>query len=257
MYVPVNREDSLYILDRAFEWADKYELRILLSLFGLPGSQNGLASSGCTNFGTRWHEQENRVLSLSALATIADRYGGRESLLGIEVMDRPSEILMQNENYFHLMAYYLHSYEVIRSRSSNAIIAFHEAILSNLSQWRNLYEEPTFFNVALDVHLYTSPEVSLLANYSQIITSTGTWASLVETESTFNPIIVGEWSLVAKVGDISHVSRRIKQEFINAEQKAMSSAFGSFTWTWKVEYGLDDEDSLQKQLSDVNGLRLS
>lgn len=173
-------------------------------------------------------------------------------------MDRPSNALVgEKNNNLLLKAYYQHSYEVIRSRSVNAIVVFHETNVPNLSDWRSIFPEPTYFNVVLDIHLYISPEVSISANYSEIISSTEEWASYISTESSFKPIIVGEWSFNAKVGDSRHVSRRTKQEFINAEQVAMFEALGSFLWTWKVEEGLDEEDSLQKQLTNVNGLRLS
>ena len=258
MFVPENVDDSLRFLDFAFEWGEKYELRILLAVFGLPGSQNGLVSSGCTTQGTSWVEEVNRALSLEALATLSDRYGNKDTLLGIEVMDRPSDALVGDVYYNRLLnAYYQHSYEVIRSRSMNAAVVFNEPIVSNLSEWRSIFPEPTYFNVALDIHLYTESKDLISANYSKIIASTDTWARYISTESSFKPIIVGEWSLNAKIGDTGQISRRSKQELVNAQQAAMSEAFGSFLWTWKVEEGLNEEDSLQNQLTNVNGLRLS
>lgn len=257
MFVPSSVEDSLNKLDSVFEWAERYELRVLLSLFGLPGSQNGLESSGCTIYGAKWDDEVNRVLSLEALAALSDRYGSMANLLGIEAMDRPSDSLLGDANHHWLLKeYYHHAYEVIRSRSKKAIVIFHETNLSSLSTWRSIFSEPRFFNVALDIHLRISPEVSILANYTKIIASTGEWIGYISTESTFKPIIIGEWSLNANDGGSSHASRRSKQDFINAEQAAMSDAFGTFVWTWKVEEGLNEEDSLEKQLTSVNGLRV-
>jgi hypothetical protein len=85
------------------------------------------------------------------------------------------------------------------------------------------------------------------------------WSYLIDRESIYRPVVIGEWSFAAIEGDIG-VSRQVKQSFVNAEQQSILHAAGSYVWSWKLERGIgreiyDDQD-LQLQLRSANGLRL-
>ena len=88
--------DASYIsvvdyIDRAIEWAAKYNIRVLLDLATVPGGQGDSNDSPTTpEVVAEWHSSTNgRHVALDVLERLADRYGEAESLLGIELLDTP------------------------------------------------------------------------------------------------------------------------------------------------------------------------
>ena len=88
--------DASYIsvvdyIDRAIEWAAKYDIRVLLDLATVPGGQGDSNDSPTTPEAVaEWHSSTNgRHVALDVLERLADRYGEAESLLGIELLDTP------------------------------------------------------------------------------------------------------------------------------------------------------------------------
>ncbi|MCC2735951.1 cellulase family glycosylhydrolase, partial [Fusicatenibacter saccharivorans] len=76
-------------LDRAFDWAERTGLKILIDLHKVPGSQNGFDNGGLTGV-VRWHHSPRAVAyALNVLACLARRYRDREALFGIEVLNEP------------------------------------------------------------------------------------------------------------------------------------------------------------------------
>lgn len=41
----------LHSEDRIYQWAEKYNLKVMMDIHGMPGSQSGVQSSGCTIIG--------------------------------------------------------------------------------------------------------------------------------------------------------------------------------------------------------------
>ena len=41
----------LHSVDRIYQWAEKYNLKVMMDIHGMPGSQSGVQSSGCTIIG--------------------------------------------------------------------------------------------------------------------------------------------------------------------------------------------------------------
>ncbi len=76
-------------LDRAFDWAEKYDLRLFLDLHTVPGGQNGTDNSGLCGVCTWSTREEYRKKTLDVLEKIALRYGKRPSLWGIEPINEP------------------------------------------------------------------------------------------------------------------------------------------------------------------------
>ena len=88
--------DASYIsvvdyIDRAIEWAAKYNIRVLLDLATVPGGQGDSNDSPATPEDVaEWHSSTNgRHVALDVLERLAERYGEAESLLGIELLDTP------------------------------------------------------------------------------------------------------------------------------------------------------------------------
>ena len=70
-------------LDKAFNWAEKYGLTILIDLHTVPMSQNGFDNGGISGV-CKWAQNPDEVeFALSVLERLAERYGTRKGLLGI------------------------------------------------------------------------------------------------------------------------------------------------------------------------------
>jgi len=76
-------------LDRAFGWAEKYELQILIDLHTAPGSQNGFDNGGICGV-CKWAQSPEEVeFVLTVLERLAERYAHRKGLYGIEILNEP------------------------------------------------------------------------------------------------------------------------------------------------------------------------
>ena len=99
-YAPADYHISLRYIDWCFDMAEKYGLSVMLDLHGGPGSQNGQDHSGCgySIVGQpHWTDPENVELSLQAIEIMAARYSNRSSLMGIELLNEPSQVRNFNE----------------------------------------------------------------------------------------------------------------------------------------------------------------
>lgn len=80
-------------LDRAFDWAERTGLKILIDLHTVPGSQNGFDNGGLTGV-VRWHRSPRAVAyALDVLVRLARRYRDHAALFGIEVLNEPIDWL--------------------------------------------------------------------------------------------------------------------------------------------------------------------
>ena len=76
-------------LDHAFNWAEKYGLKILIDLHTAPDSQNGFDNGGISGV-CKWSQEPEEVeFELTVLERLAQRYGTREGLWGIELINEP------------------------------------------------------------------------------------------------------------------------------------------------------------------------
>lgn len=76
-------------LDKAFNWAERYGLQILIDLHTAPMGQNGFDNGGICGV-CKWSRNPEEVeFVLSVLERLAKRYGTRKGLWGIEVLNEP------------------------------------------------------------------------------------------------------------------------------------------------------------------------
>lgn len=77
-------------LDRAFDWAEKYDMQILLDLHSVRGGQNGFDNSGYCLLCT-WHLHPEYVEETYALLEkVVKRYAERKAFFGIEPLNEPA-----------------------------------------------------------------------------------------------------------------------------------------------------------------------
>ncbi|KAK4428497.1 Glucan 1,3-beta-glucosidase [Sesamum alatum] len=140
---------SLQALDNAFEWASNYNMKVILDLHAVPGSQNGNHHSGTRDGFLEWGD--SRILeTVSVIDFLAARYADHPSLIAIELMNEP---LAPGVTFDSLRKYYKAGYDAVRAYTSTAYV-----ILSNRLGEANHTELLPFaaglnYSV-IDVHYY-------------------------------------------------------------------------------------------------------
>lgn len=205
-------------LDKAFAWAKRYGLKILLDLHTVPGGQNGFDNSGISGV-CKWAQSEEKVeFTFSVLERLAERYGHHESLFGIQPVNEPMNADLWNVahvqdrypprdpemakgsagiSYDFLCWFYVKAYERMRVYlPEDKAIVFHDAF--NLMFWKGFMKEERFKNVWLDTHQYLMNAEGMgceqsLPGYLKFIMDR--WYREIEEVDQFLPVICGEWCL--------------------------------------------------------------
>lgn len=167
-----DRLGSIEYLDLAFDWAEKYGLKILIDLHSVRGGQNGFDNSGTCGLCT-WHKHPEYVEeTLKLLERIAKRYQSRQGLFGIEPINEPANqnimqayMQMYREKYPERVAiseavpdnflekFYLEVYRRLRPiLPKDAVIVLSDQF--DLSKWENFMPREQYPGVWLDAHKY-------------------------------------------------------------------------------------------------------
>ena len=205
-------------LDKAFCWAEKYGLQILIDLHTAPDSQNGFDNGGISGV-CKWSQQPDEVeFELTVLERLAERYGKREGLWGIEVLNEPVledmwESMKVTERYpaadpekakgtkpntmEFVREFYLRAYDRIRKHMhKEKYVVIHDAF--KLKAWKDFMQEEKYKNVVLDTHQYLMmaelqgcPQtVEGYVNYIE-----ENFEKDIQEMSQYFPVICGEWCL--------------------------------------------------------------
>lgn len=202
-------------LDRAFNWAEAYGLKILIDLHTAPDSQNGFDNGGISGV-CKWAQEPAEVkFELSVLERLAKRYQDRTALYGIEVLNEPAtekmfksmttRFLPRDPNkaagsaaitFEFLYDFYRRAYQRLRPiLPSDKVIMFHDGF--DLSKWHAFFTENDFENVVLDTHQYLmtaemeGTELNPIA-YEKTMNKIGDQIAEV---NKYVPVFVGEWTL--------------------------------------------------------------
>lgn len=205
-------------LDRAFNWAERYGLKILIDLHTAPDSQNGFDNGGISGV-CKWSQEPEEVeFELTVLERLAKRYGKREGLWGIEVINEPiteetwdrmgvqerypaadpvkAEGTKPNTLAF-IRQFYLDAYDRMRKYlPEEKCIVIHDAFL--LKAWKDFMREDKYKNVVLDTHQYLMMAEGMgceqsVEGYVKFIKENYE-ADIREMEEYF-PVVCGEWCL--------------------------------------------------------------
>lgn len=205
-------------LDKAFSWAEKYGLKILIDLHTAPMSQNGFDNGGLSGV-CRWSQIPEEVeFELNVLEKLSERYGHREGLLGITPINEPvtepmwstmnvqkryppvdaemAEGSAPNTMEF-LKRFYKDAYSRIRPHlADEKYVVFHDAF--RLKDWKEFFEEFRFERVMLDTHQYLMvAEMSgcsqTLDGYQEYIQNV--FAKDIAEVQQYVDVICGEWCL--------------------------------------------------------------
>ena len=233
-------------IEQLFAWADEFKLRVILDLHAAPGSQNGWDHSGVAG-DIGWVERGNVEVTLQFIERLVDRYGDRQSLYGIELLNEPHwDIPLEM-----LVDYYLRSYRIIDQRCSA-----HVRVICSDSfrpdQMSKLLAAKHLGRLVLDVHLYQlyTPEDQLLNLRGHLKKTTGEWRKLLSRISRRLPVIVGEWSAAMDERSQSYTAEDYGRYFKTQRAVFEDFAIGWTYWTARTQHGgpwnlLDHAEFLQ------------
>ncbi|MFA9464878.1 MAG: glycoside hydrolase family 5 protein [Velocimicrobium sp.] len=205
-------------LDKAFNWAEKYELQILIDLHTAPEGQNGFDNGGICGV-CKWAQNPKEVeFVLTVLERLANRYGSRMGLWGIEVINEPAmegiwELMDIQKRYppvdqemakgskgisfTFLKQFYKDAYDRIRKfMPDDKCVVIHDGF--ELKVWKDFMQEGYYKNVVLDTHQYlmmaemTGCEQTV-EDYLKYINEH--YVKDIKEMQAYFPVICGEWCL--------------------------------------------------------------
>lgn len=205
-------------LDKAFVWAGRYGLKVLIDLHTAPLGQNGFDNGGISGV-CRWSQTPEEVeYVLQVLEKLACRYGGRKELLGIEPINEPVTEPMWRQmdvpsrypaadpelaagsapnTLEFLREFYRAAYDRIRPHmAADQWVVFHDGF--QMHAWKEFLTDPHFQNVMLDTHLYL-----MMAEQDGCEQSVDGYLKYIEEHyvkdiraiQSYIPVICGEWCL--------------------------------------------------------------
>jgi len=234
-------------LDKAFNWAERYGLQILIDLHTVPGGQNGFDNGGISGV-CKWAQDPQKVeFTLNVLERLAERYGKRPGLFGIQPVNEPISEEMWNsmnlqERYKpadwdmaqgscgiskeFLRWFYVEAYWRLRNYlPEEKAVVLHDGF--DLLHWKNFMQEETYKNVWLDTHQYLMTAESMgceqsMPGYLRFIEEHYR-RDITEMENYF-PVICGEWCLFNSmvVGRDTKGGQTVLNGLENASEESMS-----------------------------------
>ena len=206
-------------LDKAFAWAEKYGLKILIDLHTAPLSQNGFDNGGICGV-CKWSQTPEEVeFVLNVLEKLAKRYGQREAFWGITPINEPITdpiwtIMGVQDRYVpvepelakgsgpntmeFLRQFYSDAYDRIKPNiKDGAYVVFHDGF--QLKQWKDFLTQSKYVgNVVLDTHQYLMMAEMMgceetVEGYLKFIEDT--FAKDFAEVNEYVPVICGEWCL--------------------------------------------------------------
>lgn len=223
-------------LDRAFDWTEKHGLMVLVDLHCAPGCQNGFDNGGLEGVCDWYKKPEYVDFTILTLERLAERYGKRKALWGIETLneprwDVPDEVLQ----YFNRRAY-----EAIRKHCppENGAVVLHDGFRGPRIKdvFGGRFYEPEFSNVVLDVHRYQcfTDDLKALDAAGNVRYAEGPLSDEIrDLNGSVYWTVCGEWSL-ATGGSRNDEER---QAFFDAQVQVFENCQGFFFWSYKIESG--------------------
>jgi glucan 1,3-beta-glucosidase len=243
---------GIAIVDKVFQWAEEFGLRVVLDLHAAPGCQNGFDNGGILGV-CEWHTDEAYIShSLDVLEHLAERYADHPALHGIQALNEPSWDIPTE-----LLKRFTHdAYQRIRRHCppERVTVVFHDGFRS-FREYAGFLQEPEFRNVAIDIHRYQcfsrdDIDTDIFGHISKSAVDLRQEADEIIRESGYQ-VYCGEWSLGL---DLKVVSLWAKGPFNHAmdgmDAYQMSAAFrgyasaqvltfekytGWFFWTYRTE----------------------
>lgn len=223
-------------LDQAFEWAEATGIKVLISLHGAPGSQNGNDHSGCIG-PVAWADDPTNIRqTLLTIRKLAERYCDSPALMGISLLNEPAVSLPKRL----LKDYYQQAYATIREicRPDTWVV------ISDSFQprrWHLVLHRLVYRRAFLDTHQYfvfmakdkSMPVPGLLRRLRTTVRFNLAWMRL------HHPTIVGEWSAALDPGSMVNLDQlqrhAASREFCRTQAVTYDRMDAWFYWSYKTE----------------------
>lgn len=259
-YVP-----CIEYLDRAFDWAEETGLKILIDLHTAPESQNGFDNGGICGVCKCFQSDELIGRLLVVLEKLAKRFGKREGLWGIQLINEPiSEPMWQmiQTRYLPhdpkraegsdfvpltvLRKFYKDGYEVLRRHMDESkYVVMHDGF--RFDAWAGFMKEEHYKNVILDAHWYLGMGPGGVldeVDYMRLITKDHV-LKLQMMKDTM-PVIIGEWCLSHDTlagRERTPVQKNLFYRMVaDAQLSVWDECAGYFFWSYKLIDGPEGWD---------------
>lgn len=243
---------GLDIVDQVFDWAEAFNLAVVLDLHAAPGCQNGFDNGGIKDV-CEWHTKpEYLEHSLWVLERLAERYHQRPALHAIEVLNEPRWDVPTD----YLKIYYTAAYHCIRKycQPEDTAVVIHDGFRS-YREFLGFMQEPEFNNVVFDIHRYQcfAREDIDMDIFGHMVKTAVEWKGEADTiiRDLGLPVYCGEWSLGLDLkvvslwadGPFNHALQRMDawqmaaayHGYAAAEILTFEKYLGWFFWTYKTE----------------------
>lgn len=224
-------------LDWTVDMAEKYNLSVVIELHRAPGSQDGHDNSRNNNKVGWFSNKTYQNQTLDVLEKIAKRYGQRQAVWGIGLLNEPK--ITTPKRFFTLRQFYQHAYDRLTPHMRpGAAVIFSDGFLPRLMSGA-VYANKTHPAV-MDVHLYQFMEpFDGWRTLGGHLRRAATRRLLIWFLRLRQPIIIGEWSAVISGKKMRSVpqeeQRKFEPRYIARQQSAYKHAAGQFYWTYKTE----------------------
>ncbi|KAF7815591.1 putative glucan 1,3-beta-glucosidase A [Senna tora] len=231
---------TLKALDKAFEWAKTYGLKVVLDLHAAPDSQNGVAHSTTRDGSLEWGKTyANIEETLEVIEFFAKRYGKHKSLYGFELINEP---LYPYVTLKSLEDYYRAAHKVVRKYNPTVYVifsirlSFTEAEVPPIHELFPLANSLDDDKIVVDVHWYSLyydifTGLSAQEHIDYIKYNRSQQMADLLDNSGKALINIGEWS--CGWGVENPTTQELK-DFANAQIQVYDQAtFGWTFWTWK------------------------
>ncbi|KAG5541695.1 hypothetical protein RHGRI_021504 [Rhododendron griersonianum] len=230
---------SLQLLDKAFSWALKHQLKVIVDLHAAPGSQTGSTVSSSRDGFMEWGETEENIQETVAIIDfLTARYAKHPSLYAVELLNEP---LFPDVSLEKLTNYYRAGYYAVRNHSSTAYVLLSNRLGWNPADPRELLPISTELKGSvIDVHYYHMfmeifKSMNLKQNVDYLYTNVSTELNQLSTPN--GPLVfVGEWATDWATARFANATKEDYQTFSKAQLEVYGRAtFGWTYWTFKCE----------------------
>ena len=252
-------------LDKAFDWAGKYGLKVLVDLHTAPGGQNSYDNGGIEGV-CKWSQQPDEVeFVLTVLERLAMRYRDREELFGIEVLNEPISFSVymtapsrkkaadkeeakgsRHVSSRFLKKFYVQAYGRLRKiLPEEKVIVFHDGF--RLGMWKDFFVKHHMKNVMIDTHIYIQAmeDVTHIHSFWAYRAFIAYQQHLLKKAQKYTPVFVGEGCVCNELADKKKGHEVIRDEYEDYRKKwyrkaavlqlnAWKDTAGFFYWNYQL-----------------------
>ncbi|KAJ1722490.1 hypothetical protein LPJ53_003088 [Coemansia erecta] len=228
---------------RLVYWAKKYGMRVIPDMHTAPGSQNGFDNSGSTN-GINWTKDPRNVeTSKRALQTML-RYIASDPVIletvdGIDLLNEP---FIDSLDFAQLWEYDTGGHTLIANglKKMPPVVSIIDRGFKEFNWWQSRWPSDwnsKYVDAFLDAHLYHVFDRNIdnwpLEEHLRLVCQNG---RDLKTNSTYFPIIVGEWSLALPQVALQGRENEARRRFAEAQLDAYElGGAGWIFWCFKTE----------------------